>query len=501
VLPADYTFTGAGVGRDNGTHAFNGVILVTVGVQTIAATDTVDATITGRTPINVLPAPTDHLRVTPIMAIVGSGVPFTVTVTAQDRFNNTTPAYTGTVHFTTTDPAAAGVVVPGDYRFTSGAGAGMDNGVHTFPAGFTLITAGARMITGTDTVIAAITGRATVTVGTPVVTNFLVTPSVATVTAGVAFTVMVTARDAMNNVVPGYTGTVHFTTNDLAAAGVVVPADYPFTGAGAGNDNGVHNFPAGFTLVTAGARTITATDTVNAAVTGQGQITVNPDAAFTLVVTPAAALVLQGVPTAVTVTARDRFGNIATGYLGTVKFTSNDLMATLPPNTMFTAADRGVHTFISLAGTMYATFKTLGARTITATDTANAAITGTGNVTVVAPAAVAGLQLVVFARRPSTLGPAVLTGQAFTFSVTAVDANGFVTPAYVGTVRFTTTDTAAGVMVPGNYTFLAGDLGTHKFAATLITVPRTLDARKELRVTDTNNGALTGFQLVTVVNQ
>jgi hypothetical protein len=406
----------------------------------------------------------------------------------------------GTVQFTTNDPAAAGVVKPPDYKFTTGAGA--DNGMHTFPAGFTLVTAGARTITAMDSVNAAVRGVGAVTVGTPVVTNFLVMPMMAMVNAGVAFTVTVTARDAMNNVVPGYVGTVQFTTNDPAAAGVVVPPNYKFTGAGAGNDNGVHTFAAGFTLVTAGARTITATDMAMAAVTGQGQIMVNPAAAATLVVAPAAALVLQGVPTAVTVTARDRFGNIAAGYLGTVRFTSSDdPKASLPPNTAFTAADRGVHTFISLAGKLFATFATLGAQTITATDTADGTITGMGDVRVVAPAPVAGLQLVVFARRPSTLGPAVLTGKAFTFSVTAVDANGFITPAYLGTVAFTTTDNAAGVSVPGNYTFVAGDLGTHTFSATLITVPRTLAGRKVLRATDTRNGALTGSQLVMVVNQ
>ena len=46
-----------------------------------------------------------------------------------------------------------------------------------------------------------------------------------------------------------------------------------------------------------------------------------------------------------TVTAYDAYGNLATGYVGTVHFTSSDPKAVLPANDTFTAADAGVHTF------------------------------------------------------------------------------------------------------------------------------------------------------------
>src|SRR5262249_3478847 len=45
-------------------------------------------------------------------------------------------------------------------------------------------------------------------------THFSVVPLTDPVTAGTAFTVTVTALDAANNVVPGYLGTVHFTSTD-----------------------------------------------------------------------------------------------------------------------------------------------------------------------------------------------------------------------------------------------------------------------------------------------
>ena len=92
-----------------------------------------------------------------------------------------------------------------------------------------------------------------------------------TATAGTAFSVTVTALDALNAVVTGYTGTVHFTSSDGAA---VLPANSTLT-------NGVGTFSA--TLKTTGAQTITATDTVTATITGSsGTITVGTATPITL---------------------------------------------------------------------------------------------------------------------------------------------------------------------------------------------------------------------------
>ena len=71
----------------------------------------------------------------------------------------------------------------------------------------------------------------------------------------------------------------------------------------------------------------------------------------------------------ITVKARDAYGNTATGYHGTVHFTSTDSHAVLPANHTFTAADNGTHTFS-------VTLKTAGARWVKATDTLIASIVG-----------------------------------------------------------------------------------------------------------------------------
>lgn len=85
-----------------------------------------------------------------------AGLPFDVTVTALDAYNQTAPGYTGTVHFSSSDPSSA--MLPANYTFTAG-----DQGVHTFRNGATLVTAGTQTVTATDTE-SGITGSASVTV-------------------------------------------------------------------------------------------------------------------------------------------------------------------------------------------------------------------------------------------------------------------------------------------------------------------------------------------------
>ncbi len=346
TLPSDYTFTGG----DAGSHTFS-VTLTTNGSQSITATDTVTASITGTTNTTVNAPAATHFSVT-APANVTNGVPFNVTVTALDASNATVTGYTGTVHFTST---SAGTL-PSDYTFTGG-----DAGSHTFSV--TLTTNGAQSITATDTVTASITGTANTTVNAApqVATHFSVTAP-ANVTNGVPFNVTVTALDASNATVTGYTGTVHFTSSSAGT----LPSDYTFTGGDAGS----HTFSV--TLTTNGAQSITATDTVTASITGTGNTTVNaaPQVATHFSVT-APASVTNGVPFNVTVTALDASNATVTGYTGTVHFTSSSA-GTLPSDYTFTGGDAGSHTFS-------VTLTTNGAQSITATDTVTASITGTAN--------------------------------------------------------------------------------------------------------------------------
>ena len=81
------------------------------------------------------------------------------TVTAKDTSGRTVTAYTGTVHFTTTDP---GAVVPPDYTFVRA-----DAGTKTFTATFETI--GVQTLTATDTASSSITGSSQLTVAATLV--------------------------------------------------------------------------------------------------------------------------------------------------------------------------------------------------------------------------------------------------------------------------------------------------------------------------------------------
>jgi hypothetical protein len=89
----------------------------------------------------------------------------------------------------------------------------------------------------------------------------------------------------------------------------------------------------------------------------------------------APANVTSGTPFSVTVTALDAYGNVATGYLGRVHFTSTDHKGTMPPDYTFLAADAGVHVFTAI-------LRTNGTQTITVTDTVTASIVGSVKVIV-----------------------------------------------------------------------------------------------------------------------
>jgi hypothetical protein len=102
-----------------------------------------------------------------------------------------------------------------------------------------------------------------------------------------------------------------------------------------------------------------------------------PGPATTLIVAGFPSPVVAGVSSSLTVTAKDPYGNVATGYRGTVRLTSSDGAAVLPLNYTFTASDAGVHLFS-------ATLKTVSSSaSITATDTATSTITGSQQLIVV----------------------------------------------------------------------------------------------------------------------
>ena len=432
TLPADATLT-------NGVGTFS-VTLKTAGLQTITATDTITASITGTSGgITVAASAATHYTViAPANSVAGAA--FSFTVTARDQFNNTATGYAGTVHFTGSDASAT---LPANSALTNGAG--------TFSA--TLKTAGSQTITATDTVTSSISGTSgAITVTAVAATHFSVNapPTVVSYTTS---TLTVTALDQFNNVATVYSGTVHLISTDPGFANIT--GDRTLT-------SGVATFTFG--LKTAGVQTITAIDTVNASITGSsGPINVLPGPAVRFGISAPASTTV-GSPFSFTVTAVDLYGNIANSYAGTVHFTSTDPSATSPADATLT---NGV-------GSFSATLITTGSRTITATDTVNPAITGTSSAITVSSAV---------ATHFSVAAPGSSTaGNAFSFTVTALDQFNNPVTAYAGTVHFSSTDGNATLPVDAT---LTNGVGT--FSATLKT-----EGAQTISATDTATASIVG---------
>jgi hypothetical protein len=251
---------------------------------------------------------------------------------------------------------------PGDFHdIATGKSTGTPN--YSAGAGYDDVTGlGSPMV---NLVIGSLDGTSTVSSDT----LSLSVPS--TATAGGSFSVTVTARTASGSADSGYAGTVHLTSTDGQA---VLPANYTFTAA----DKGSHSFTV--TLKTAGTQTITATDTSGSATAGTSiGVAVSPAAASQFVISGQSSSATVGVAQGFAVTAKDPYGNVATGYTGTVHFASSDAAATLPANYTFTSNDQGAHAF-------NVTFMTAGSQSVTVSD-ASAGFSATKSAISVAPAA------------------------------------------------------------------------------------------------------------------
>ena len=381
------TFTGTTVGVTSAT-----TIIATLFGQTIASNQPI---------INVTPAvPAAQLAITSLSPTsVAAGGTVSFTVIAEDSAGAPVPSYAGTVHFTSSDPSA---VVSGDYTFTSA-----DNGKHTFTV--MLQSAGTETITVTDQANSLTATTSPVTVSSGPATLLVKLPGGNTTVAGNPFLFTLQAVDASGNPVTSYSGPTS------VEAAIASPPDPQATSRSTSTPNG-----SGFGLVPgkSEARLVLTRSPPRPVPSRSTERAASPslplsDASCFTITAPAAAT--TGSPFNVTVTAFDHFGNVATGYTGTIKLTSTDPAALAGSYTFTSGAgkDNGVHTFS-------ATLKTGGSQTITATDTSstNPAITGSSS-------AITTRGLTVTAFTPTA------TGFTVTFSKPIVAADVFL---YGGTV-------------------------------------------------------------------
>jgi hypothetical protein len=431
ALPTAYTFTAA----DHGIHLFSAT-LKTAGNQSLVAQDAANDLSSGQSGIIVRAAAASRLAISGLPAGTAAGTILPISVTALDPFNNVADSFVDKIHFSSTDGRAA---LPPDYTFTAA-----DQGSHQFSVG--LSTPGSQSIVVADTKSGAVaSAQQPIAINVGPTTRFAISTTSAT-TAGAALGVVVTAFDAEDNPTPNYTGTIHFSSTDPKA---VLPADYPFLAS----DRGSKTFGS-VVFKTAGAQSLTVTDLTNAALSGsQNSIAVSPASAASLVASDFPAQATAGVASSVTLTALDAFGNVATGYAGTIHFSSTDKNAGLPGNYTFVAADQGVKTVPE-------TFKTAGPQTVTLSDVAKPSLVVTTTPISVSAGPLAKL---LFLQQP-TSGP---SGVAMKPAVTVelFDAFGNVELASTAQVTLAASDTS---LTLGGSTSVAASNGVATFSNLIV---------------------------------
>ncbi len=184
-------------------------------------------------------------------------------------------------------------------------------------------------------------------------TSLGISAASSSVTAGTEEQITVAAYDANGTTIDtGYTGTIQLESSDLQA---LLPNTFTFTPA----DHGVQTFTV--TLKTAGLEWIYATEGADGLSALPAGIVVEPGQATSLVITGIPATTLPGLTGSFKIAVHDPYGNVVTGYTGTLKLTSSEGVSGLPSTYTFTPADAGVHAFA-------VQFETVGTQTITAAD-------------------------------------------------------------------------------------------------------------------------------------
>lgn len=236
VLPPSATLA-SGVGVFSAT-------LITAASETITATDSVTATITGASNAVTVAAGPNHQIAWTVATTATAGVNIAFVTTMQDTYGNTSSS-SDTMQINQADPSG---IYPSGRQWNLTAGVANES--------MTLLTAGSQAYTVSDhsnsTIVAA---TASINVAAAPANHFVLTAP-ANFTSGTGFKFTVTADDTYNNPDAPYAGTMTFTSSDTNA---IFPASGTLSG-------GTGSFSC--TLFAPLSQAISATDTVSGSITG-----------------------------------------------------------------------------------------------------------------------------------------------------------------------------------------------------------------------------------------
>ena len=396
---------------------------------------------------------------------VASGAPITpaVVVTAQDALGNPVPGFTGTVTMTI-NTGPVGAALSGTLSTAAVAGVATFGNLILDKAGTYTLRAQASGLTAVNS------SAFDVTVGATRQLVFTTQPSTVTAGSAIAPAVVVAVQDLQGNTDVTFTSSVTISFGVNAGGGVlsgttIVPAT---AGVATFTSLIIDKSAAGYTLQATASGVTTGTST---------PFTVNPGAVGRLafVVPPTTVGVNAPITPAVVVAVEDTLGNIVTTATNQVALSIgvNPGSATLGGATTV-AAVNGLATYADLTldqpGTAYTLIAALG-RTTTVTSPPFDVLPGA-----------TGFLVQV---NPTT----VTAGGSVDVTVTAQDGLGNTVTGYRGTVHFVTSDPLG--TVPADYSFTAGDNGTHTFkpGATL----KTASSSQFIDVTDVVDSRIFGF--------
>lgn len=254
---ADTVTAGTQVLTAGGIITFTLQSNLVVGNATVtAASVTGDATGTLQVPFTAVQA--TKLEVTQVANPVTAGTASNVQVKAVNAAGVTATGYTGTVHFTSSDSQA---VLPADYTFVAG-----DAGIKLFTGGVTLKTAGTQSVTATDTATATITGSQTgIVVNAAAAAKITVTatPSIISSSVKALTTLLATIYDFFDNIVTTFVNAVTFSVDSTTHGDIVAGQTSPNAVAGVATSHLESNVTGGGTIVVTADAGGGITNTVN----------------------------------------------------------------------------------------------------------------------------------------------------------------------------------------------------------------------------------------------
>ena len=406
-LPSDGSFTG---GVRTVSLAF-----VTAGSHGATVTEAGGTIAANTTTVAVTHAAPARVTLQGLPAAVTVDASNLVTATVRDTFGNPALSYTGTLRFTLGDTSAPAIP---DVPFTPAM-----QGVATVPVVF--FKAGDFSVTATDTTTPSVTGSARTTVNHGPAAAYSLAALPASAVAGVPMPLTISVVDAHGNLVTDYAGAAHVSSGDATDQ---LPPDGGFTG-------GVRTVSLAF--VTAGMHAAIVSEaggTISATTTF---VNVAHAAASALRLTGVPAQVTVDVPTTVTATLRDAFGNVVTNYAGTLHFVLTDLAAPPIADVTFTPAMLGTAD-VSIV------FFSDGDQSILVNDTAAAALATS------APTHVNHGPAAAYSLSPLPAGS--LAGEPLPLTIKAVDVHGNVVTSYAKTAHLSSTDGTDLLPADGGFT-------------------------------------------------